>query len=109
MEIIAHAKGGMYETAASLWKSPDGRILVIVHGGKTAKIRTRTTSLNSILKDGRHIVSSDEWGTIDPSGKVQRETLPNAGFDELLAFHESRLAMAGGVVRPLLLIFLRPI
>ena len=85
----------VYQAFFSLWVSPDGGTMVRVVGGKTMGVGIRRTILTNYLVDGRLVESSDEFMTPDLSGLTDREILMRAHFDELLGFHQERLAKIG--------------
>jgi hypothetical protein len=85
----------VYRAFFSLWMSADGGTLVRVVGGKTLSVGIRRTILTNDLADGGIIESSDEFISPDLSGLFDRRILVRAHFEELLGFHQERLASLG--------------
>lgn len=85
-------KSGTYQCYLALWISPDGKTLVRISGGKTAKVAERRTFLVTCLQDNHIIESVDYYGSYELSGVTDRKLLLNANLDELCEFHQNRLA-----------------
>jgi hypothetical protein len=85
-------KSKVYAAYYAVWVSPDRTMLALIAGGKTAGVNIRRTKLISYLKSNRLLESCDESTTADLSGLTDRKLLLKAGFEELYAFHQGRLA-----------------
>jgi len=92
--------GRLYRATASLWLSPDLRILAVVGGGKLAGMPYKRTQLLSRTADGRTILTEDDAGEVDLSGLTDRVFLLNAGLEELHAVHRERLSTTEGSAVP---------
>jgi len=95
---FAQSRGSqMYQCRLALWLTPDQGTLVVVVGGKIARMNYRKTFVFSRLSEVKTLVTLDEFGTTDLSGIWDAETLLNADLAELVAKHELRLE-AGGLI-----------
>ncbi len=89
----------LYQARVALWVSPDGRILLLVGGGKTARVRIRRSTLISVIEPDQIIQTQDDFGMADLSGLTSRRVVLNADLDELLAAHLERLSSSAGPYR----------
>ena len=85
---------GLYRCCISLWLTADQGTLVMVWGGKLAKMDYKRTLFISVTGDGREIVTMDEFGSCDLSGLRDIEVVYRACFLELVASHTVRLKHA---------------
>ena len=76
----------------SLWVSPENHTLILIGGGKVARVSYDKTFLRSTIESGRTLETSDSFGLVDPSDITSKEVLLNAGLPELYAKHQERLA-----------------
>ncbi|HSY19704.1 MAG TPA: hypothetical protein VK815_15280 [Candidatus Acidoferrales bacterium] len=90
----------LYKCCISLWLTADQCTLIMVWGGKMAKIDYKRTLFISVTSDGREIVTLDQFGITDLSGIRAFEVVYNANFEELAVCHAGRLARETGSLRP---------
>jgi hypothetical protein len=83
----------LYRCCISLWLSPDQRSLVIVGGGKLAKIDYKRTFFLSVAEDGKEILTVDDFGLSDLSHFREIDTVYHASLEELNSRHMARLAI----------------
>lgn len=84
----------------SLFITQDRLVIAAIVSGSIAAAKTKKTILRSRLATGRVIESSDEGGTEDLSGVIERAILVNAGIVELMAFHIQRIKATGAAALP---------
>jgi hypothetical protein len=91
----SHVKGLM-----SLFLSPDRSMLVAISSSSTAGAKLKKTVVWTRLASGRVLESSDNAGTEDLSGVIERGVLLNAGIGELLPFHVQRIQQSNSTALP---------
>jgi hypothetical protein len=85
----------LYKCCLSLWLSPDQSFLVLVGGGKLAKIDHKRTIFLSVTNDGKEIVTVDDFGLVDLSKLREIDVVYNADLNELNVRHSQRLLAQG--------------
>jgi len=90
----------LYQCSLSLWLKADQGTLIIVGGGKLAKIDYKRTLFISVTEDGKEIVTMDDFGVADLSGIRDIDVVFNGDFDELLVRHSQRLAQVSMPLKP---------
>jgi hypothetical protein len=96
---FAAAQGGTYKTITTAWLSPDRTTRVMVVGGTTAGMKTRRTTLSSRTSEDRIVVTTDEFGSNDLTGRTDQLVLQRAHFPELWHMHQFRLSQAPGLLQ----------
>jgi hypothetical protein len=81
----------LYRCCISLWLTVDQCTLIMVGGGKLARIDYKRTLFTSQTTDGREIVTMDNFGVVDLSGVRDIDVVYRADFEELVARHSQRL------------------
>jgi len=97
---VQSRSSSLYRCCLSLWLSPDHQTLVVVGGGKLAKIDHKRTFFVSVTQDGTEMITVDDFGIVDPSDLRNIDVVYNADFAELSSRHAQRLAMMPGPWRP---------
>jgi len=90
----------LYKCCISLWLTADQSTLIMVWGGRMAKIDYKRTLFISVTGDGREIVTLDEFGISDLSGIRDFDVVYRANFEELVARHTERLAQVAEPLKP---------
>jgi hypothetical protein len=98
-----YVPGGLYRNTASrteksyasLWQSPDRRVLVEITGGTTLKLVRRRTRMYSRTSAGRYLVTTDDFDAGDTSGIQDLERVLYGDFEELLVAHLRRVQALG--------------
>jgi hypothetical protein len=99
-DYLQKRESSLYKCCISLWLTPDRNTLVMVWGGKMARVDYKRTLFISFTTDGREIVTMDDFGIEDLSGIRAIEVVYRADFEELVARHAQRLAQSGDEFRP---------
>ena len=89
----------IYADYAALWVDPDASALLLVRGGKTAKINVRRTILISEFDDGGFLQSHDEFDCPDFSKTVRENILLKANPQELYDSHKRLIRDSGKTPR----------
>ena len=87
---------GMLRTIWSVFRSPDRAILVIAGYSTVGFIRQKGTLVFSKMINDKYLITTDETGEHDISGRTERQLQMNAAFPELLECHQARLDATGG-------------
>jgi len=90
-KLVADPKAYQNKVLATIWFSPDRRILAVCAGGTVLKMPSCRTRLITLLKDGRVLVTADETDAGDQSGVYILDRIIHVTFDELLAGHRNRM------------------
>lgn len=93
---LAPVLGGTASLTA--WISPDRTTRVLVSGGTIAALKARRTTLTTFTADGRKLLTTDEFGTRDLTGVMDRQIVLNAHFPELWQAHQSRISRLESIV-----------
>jgi hypothetical protein len=99
-DYLQKRESSLYKCCISLWLTPDQGTLVMVWGGKMARVDYKRTLFISLTSDGREIITMDDFGIEDLSGIRAIEVVYRADFEELVGRHAQRLAQPGVSVRP---------
>jgi hypothetical protein len=89
----------IYADYAALWVAPDADALLLVRGGKIAKINVRRTLLISEFDDGTFLQSHDEFDCPDFGNTVLENILLKANPRELYDSHKQLLLDSGKTSR----------
>ena len=89
--ILAHVKAPRIKVLATVWFSPDRRILVLSGSGTVWGMPHHQTWLYTPLKDGHVLVTTDNNDEGDHSGIYKPKRVLNAVFDELFGIHAERV------------------
>ena len=87
-----------FKLIAVLGFTSDRAILVHAGEGKMAGMRAKQSWLYSRVREGKVLVTTDNFDEGDPSGLTQPKRVINARLPELLSVHRDRLARAGDYV-----------
>jgi len=85
----------VYSAVIGYWVAPEGTILAVIAGGKTAKVPIKITNLISWSSDGRQLMTSDKFVAPYLSGLTDKEVVLNAHLPELYGRHRQRLVSTG--------------
>ncbi len=85
----------LYKCCITLWLTTDCGTLIVVGGGKLAKIDYKRAIFTSVTVDGNEIVTMDEFGIADLSGIRAIDVVYRGDFDELFCRHAQRLVETG--------------
>lgn len=91
-DFVQSRGGSMYKCCLSLWLSADERTLLLVGGGKLARIDHKRTFFLSVIDSEKEIISVDDFGLYDLSGIREINVVFNADLAELNTRHQQRLA-----------------
>ena len=94
-DYIQSGGSSLYKCCLSLWLSPDELSLIVVGGGKLAKINYKRTFFLSVADGGQEIITVDDFGLSDLSKLREIDVVFNADLNELKVRHSQRLAMPG--------------
>ena len=87
---------GVLRTVWSVFRSPDKSILIIIGQATIGGLRQKLSMIFSKLHDGKYLITTDDAGEPDISGRTERQLRLNADLWELVDCHRAQLAMAGG-------------
>jgi len=90
--FIQSRGSALYKCRLALWVSADRNTLVVIGGGKLAKIDYKRTLFITVVDDDRVLVTMDDFGVWDLSGIREIEVVMNADLNELHERHGKRLA-----------------
>lgn len=96
---FAPAQRGMYKTITTAWLSSDRTTRVMVVGGTTVGLKTRRTTLSSRTSDDTVLLTTDEFGEHDLTGRTDSLVLLRAHFPELWQAHQFRVAQAQALLQ----------
>jgi hypothetical protein len=97
--LVAHAKAPRIQILATLWMSPDRRMIVISGSGAVLKMASYQTQIYTPLQGGKWLVTSDSTGAGDPSRQFKYKRVVNVLFPQLLEAHMKQMAKYGPQVR----------
>ena len=95
--MVAHAKTKQNKIIATVWMSPDRRIVVISGAGTVIGMPTRQTWCYTPLDDGTFLVTTDQNDEGDPSGVYRYRRSLNVRFADLIERHLKRVNAAANV------------
>jgi hypothetical protein len=94
-DYVQSRGSSVYKCCLSLWLTADENCLLMVFGGKLARIDYKKTLLISAGDDETAVVTVDDFGLADLSGIRKTEVILNADLQELTDRHLQRLAAGG--------------
>jgi hypothetical protein len=97
--LMAHAKAPRIQILATMWMSPDRRMIVSSGSGSVLKMAAYQTQIYSPLKGGRWLVTSDNTGAGDPSRQFKYKRVVNVLFPRLLEAHLKQMAKHSAQVK----------
>jgi len=97
--LVAHAKAPRIQILATLWMSPDRRMIVGSGSGTVLKMASYGTEIYTPLAGGKWLVTSDSTGAGDPSRQLKYKRVVNVLFPKLLEAHLKQIAKYGAQVR----------
>ena len=95
-------KGKLYRIRYDVFRAPQGDVLAFVGVGTVASMPVQNTWLNTLLSDGRRLMTIDNQagGELDLTGFTEECLVRLAPFDELLAAHRARIDASGRPIEP---------
>jgi hypothetical protein len=87
---------GVLRTVWSVFRTPDKSILIVIGQATVGALRQKLTMVFSKLNDGKYLITTDDFGEPDISGRTERQVRLNAELSELIECHRERLEAAGG-------------
>jgi hypothetical protein len=97
--LVAHAKAPRIQILATLWMSPDRRMIVSSGSGTVLKMASYQTQIYTPLQGGKWLVTSDNTGAGDPSRQLKYKRVVNVLFPQLLEAHLKQVAKYGPQVK----------
>lgn len=98
--LVQSRSSSLYKCCLALWVSTSQNTLLVIGGGKLAKMDYKRTSLISVVSDEKALVTMDDFGMCDLSGIRAIEVVFNADLNELHALHSQRLDSLSSAPRP---------
>ncbi len=94
MGAYAHGAGKLYKVRYDFYLAPERDVLAVVGTGTMASIAVQSTSLTTLLEEGRSLVTVDHQNVAetDLAGMAQDALVAGLGFAGQLAAHRKRLA-----------------
>lgn len=89
--FVQQRGSSLYRCCLSLWLSPDQNTLVVIGGGKLAKMDYKRTFFLSLFDDGKELVTVDAFGLADLSRTRDIDVVVNADLFELKSRHDQRV------------------
>ncbi len=96
MGTYGDGKGKVYHVRYEFFVSPTGDVLALIGTGTLASIPVQTTSLYTLLADGRCLTTTDNQSSVDMdlTGMTEGKLAAGIGFFALLQMHRARAASA---------------
>jgi hypothetical protein len=99
-DFVQSRGSSLYRSCLTLWLSSDQLTLVVVGGGKLARIDYKRTFFLSVTEDGREIITVDDFGLTDLSQIREIDVVYNANLMELEERHSQRLTVQSRPLKP---------
>jgi len=97
---IQSRNSSLYKCCISLWLTAEQCTLIMVWGGKLAKVDYKRTLFISVTNNGQEFVTMDDFGVSDISGLRDIDVVYRADFEELVVRHAQRLAQVNLPLKP---------